>query len=68
MLVEKPALVNLQGIRVLMYHGRLIDDVIGLIQVPWPLNQSGLMMDEMLQRRHLAPAVWAKDSHCCRKN
>ena len=31
MLVENPALVNLQGVRVLMYHGRSIDDMIGLI-------------------------------------
>ncbi len=30
-LVENPAVVNLQGVRVLMYHGRSIDDMIGLI-------------------------------------
>ena len=55
MLVENPALVNLQGVRVLMYHGRSIDDMIGLIPGA-SYEQSGLMMDEMLQRRHLAPA------------
>ncbi len=55
MLVENPALVNLQGVRVLMYHGRSIDDMIGLIPGA-SYDQSGLMMDEMLQRRHLAPA------------
>jgi DNA polymerase II small subunit len=55
MLVETPALVNLQGVRVLMYHGRSIDDMIGLIPGA-SYEQSGLMMEEMLQRRHLAPA------------
>ncbi|MGB8219646.1 MAG: DNA-directed DNA polymerase II small subunit [Methanoregula sp.] len=55
MLVENPALVNLQGVRVLMYHGRSIDDMIGLIPGA-SYEQSGLMMEEMLQRRHLAPA------------
>ena len=55
MLVENPALVNLQGVRVLMYHGRSIDDMIGLIPGA-SYDQSGLMMQEMLQRRHLAPA------------
>lgn len=54
-LVENPALVNLQGVRVLMYHGRSIDDMIGLIPGA-SYEQSGLMMEEMLQRRHLAPA------------
>jgi DNA polymerase II small subunit len=54
MLVENPALVNLQGVRVLMYHGRSIDDMIGLIPGA-SYEQSGLMMEEMLQRRHLAP-------------
>ncbi|MFA4825227.1 MAG: DNA-directed DNA polymerase II small subunit [Methanoregula sp.] len=54
-LVENPALVNLQGVRVLMYHGRSIDDMIGLIPGA-SYEQSGLMMQEMLQRRHLAPA------------
>jgi DNA polymerase II small subunit len=55
MLVENPALVNLQGVRVLMYHGRSIDDMIGLIPGA-SYEQSGRMMEEMLQRRHLAPA------------
>ena len=54
MLVENPALVNLQGVRVLMYHGRSIDDMIGLIPGA-SYEQSGKMMEEMLQRRHLAP-------------
>ncbi|MDD1696688.1 MAG: DNA-directed DNA polymerase II small subunit [Methanoregula sp.] len=53
--VENPALVNLQGVRVLIYHGRSIDDMIGLIPGA-SYEQSGLMMEEMLQRRHLAPA------------
>jgi DNA polymerase II small subunit len=52
--VENPALVNLQGVRVLMYHGRSIDDMIGLIPGA-SYENSGLMMQEMLQRRHLAP-------------
>jgi DNA polymerase II small subunit len=54
MVVENPALVNLQGVRVLMYHGRSIDDMIGLIPGA-SYEQSGIMMEEMLQRRHLAP-------------
>jgi DNA polymerase II small subunit len=54
-LVENPALVRLQGVRVLMYHGRSIDDMIGLIPGA-SYEKSGLMMEEMLIRRHLAPA------------
>ncbi|WP_321505717.1 DNA-directed DNA polymerase II small subunit [uncultured Methanoregula sp.] len=54
-LVENPALVRLQGVRVLMYHGRSIDDMIGLIPGA-SYEKSGQMMEEMLIRRHLAPA------------
>ena len=54
-LVENPALVRLQGVRVLMYHGRAIDDMIGLIPGA-SYEKSGQMMEEMLIRRHLAPA------------
>jgi len=52
--VENPALVSLQGVRVLMYHGRSIDDMIGLIPGA-SYAKAGEMMEEMLQRRHLAP-------------
>jgi DNA polymerase II small subunit len=52
--VENPALVSLQGVRVLMYHGRSIDDMIGLIPGA-SYDRAGQMMEEMLQRRHLAP-------------
>jgi DNA polymerase II small subunit len=58
-LVENPALVNLQGVRILMYHGRSIDDMIGLIPGA-SYEKSGKMMEEMLQRRHLAPAYGRK--------
>lgn len=58
-LVENPALVNLQGVRVLMYHGRSIDDMIGLIPGA-SYEKSGQMMEEMLSRRHLAPVYGRK--------
>jgi DNA polymerase II small subunit len=57
--VENPALVSLQGVRVLMYHGRSIDDMIGLIPGA-SYEKSGQMMEEMLARRHLAPAYGRK--------
>ncbi|MDD1673154.1 MAG: DNA-directed DNA polymerase II small subunit, partial [Methanomicrobiales archaeon] len=51
--VENPALISLQGVRVLMYHGRSIDDMIGLIpDASYAHPQQ--MMEEMLKRRHLA--------------
>jgi DNA polymerase II small subunit (EC 2.7.7.7) len=51
--VENPSLISLQGVRVLMYHGRSIDDMIGLIpDASYAHPQQ--MMEEMLRRRHLA--------------
>ncbi len=53
-LVENPCLLNLQGVRVLMYHGRSIDDMIGLIPGASYERPGGEIMDEMLKRRLLA--------------
>lgn len=52
--VENPAVVNLQGVRVLMYHGRSFDDLIGLIPGA-SYEQAHDIIPEMLKRRHLAP-------------
>lgn len=54
-LVENPALVSLQGVRILMYHGRAMDDLISLIPGA-SYERPGEMMEEMLRRRHLAPS------------
>ncbi len=51
-LVENPCLLNLQGVRVLMYHGRSFDDMIGLIPGA-SYERPGEIMDEMLKRRLL---------------
>lgn len=51
--VENPCMVSLQGVRVLMYHGRSIDDMIGLIPEA-SYSRPQQMMEEMLKRRHLA--------------
>ncbi len=52
--VENPAMVSLQGVRILMYHGRSIDDMIS--QIPGAsYDAPAPLLDGMLQRRHLAP-------------
>jgi DNA polymerase II small subunit len=47
-------MVSLQGVRVLMYHGRSIDDMIGTIPGA-SYENAAVMMEGMLKRRHLAP-------------
>ncbi|KQC05073.1 MAG: DNA polymerase II [Methanoculleus sp. SDB] len=51
--VENPALVGVQGVRVLMYHGRSYDDLISMIPGA-SYTDPAAMMEEMLRRRHLA--------------
>lgn len=53
-MVENPALVNLQGVRVLMYHGRSFDDLIKLIPGA-SYEKAHDVIPEMIKRRHLAP-------------
>jgi DNA polymerase II small subunit len=57
--VENPALVSLQGVQVLMYHGRSIDDQISLTPGASYENPAP-MMEWMLKRRHLAPTYGKK--------
>lgn len=52
--VENPAMISLQGVHVLMYHGRSYDDMIGMIPGA-SYRHPEEIMEEMLKRRHLAP-------------
>jgi DNA polymerase II small subunit len=51
--VENPAFVRLQGVGVLMYHGRSIDDMVASIPGA-SYERAGDMMEEMAKRRLLA--------------
>jgi len=66
-LVENPCLLNLQGVRVLMYHGRSIDDMIGLIPGA-SYERPGEIMDEMLKRRLLASPYGMRTPIAAMKN
>ena len=52
--VENPAVVNIQSVSVLMYHGRSIDDLIKFIPGA-SYTKPGEIMQAMLKRRHLGP-------------
>lgn len=52
--VSNPALVSLDGIKVLIYHGRSFDDMAMTVK-GMSHQQSELIMKELLEKRHLAP-------------
>ncbi len=59
--VGNPALVDLDGVRVLMYHGRSIDDLVA--SVPGVSYQEPAeAMVEMMKRRHLSPIYGSRVS------
>ncbi len=59
--VGNPALVNLDGVKVLMYHGRSIDDFVQ--SVPGVSYQEPTTaMVEMMKRRHLSPTYGSRVS------
>jgi len=49
-----PALVEIRGVRILIYHGRSMDDLIATIP-KMSYQRPEQVMIEMLKRRHLAP-------------
>lgn len=52
--ISNPGVVSLDGINVLIYHGRSFDDLVMAIK-SFEYEKSDEIMVEMLQKRHLAP-------------
>lgn len=52
--VSNPAMVSLDGLKVLIYHGRSFDDMAMTVK-GMSHQQSDLIMKELLEKRHLAP-------------
>ena len=52
--VSNPALVSLDGIKVLIYHGRSFDDMAMTVK-GMSHQESDLIMKELMEKRHLAP-------------
>ncbi|MEE0934817.1 MAG: DNA-directed DNA polymerase II small subunit [Methanobrevibacter sp.] len=52
--ISNPGMVSLDGIKVLIYHGRSFDDLVMAVK-EFTYEKSDLLMQELLQKRHLAP-------------
>lgn len=52
--VGNPAMVDIEGVKVLLYHGRSLDDI--MTKIPrLDYSRPHEAMEELLRRRHLAP-------------
>ena len=52
--VSNPAVISLEGINVLIYHGRSFDDFAMTVK-GMSHQESDIIMEELLEKRHLAP-------------
>lgn len=52
--ISNPGMVSLDGIKVLIYHGRSFDDLVMAVK-EFTYEKSDFLMEELLQKRHLAP-------------
>jgi DNA polymerase II small subunit len=52
--ISNPGVVSLDGINVLIYHGRSFDDLVMAIK-DFNYERSDVIMKELLEKRHLAP-------------
>ncbi|HWQ48770.1 MAG TPA: DNA-directed DNA polymerase II small subunit [Methanosarcina sp.] len=59
--VGNPAFLELDGVRILIYHGRSIDDLVASIPGISYQEPAGAVL-EMLKRRHLAPTYGSRVS------
>lgn len=59
--VGNPALIDLDGINILIYHGRSIDDLVASIPGVSYQEPAGAVL-EMIKRRHLAPIYGSRVS------
>ena len=55
--VGNPCKFKLHGVSMLSYHGKSLDDFVGMRELDYSIPQEA--MKQMLQRRHLAP-TWGK--------
>lgn len=52
--ISNPGMVSLDGINVLIYHGRSFDDLVMSVK-EFSHEKNDLLMEELLKKRHLAP-------------
>lgn len=52
--ISNPGVVSLDGINVLIYHGRSFDDLVMAVK-EFTHERNDLLMEELLKKRHLAP-------------
>ena len=52
--ISNPGLVSLDGIKVLIYHGRSFDDLVMAVK-EFTYEKNDLLMEELMKKRHLAP-------------
>ena len=52
--ISNPGVVSLDGINVLIYHGRSFDDMVMAVK-DFEYEKSDVIMEELLLKRHLAP-------------
>ena len=52
--ISNPGVVSLDGIKVLIYHGRSFDDLVMAVK-QFTHQKNDVLMEELLQKRHLAP-------------
>lgn len=53
-LVSNPSMLDLEGVKVLVYHGRALDDIMAAVPAA-SYEDPTFAMKELLKRRHLAP-------------
>ncbi|MCS7121144.1 MAG: DNA-directed DNA polymerase II small subunit [Archaeoglobaceae archaeon] len=56
--VGNPSLVSLEGVKVLIYHGRSLDDVVSKLSLNYDEPQKAI--EELIKRRHLSPKYGEK--------
>jgi len=59
--VGNPALIDIEGVKILSYHGKSIDDFVTHVQT-CTYEDPVTIMKEMLKRRHLAPIYGGRTS------
>ena len=52
--ISNPGIVSLDGINVLIYHGRSFDDLVMAVK-DFSHERNDVLMEELLKKRHLAP-------------
>ena len=65
-MLGNPCMINMEGIKILMFHGQSLDDIIASIP-GLSYSKPAEVYENIIKVKTFVANIWSKDTHCSRK-